>query len=56
MKKAYVTPTIEKVEFKYEQSVVASGLGCYWAGEISHGTKDCDDNKFNGSWKNSSGQ
>ena len=27
MKKAYVTPTVEKVEFQYDKAVVASG-GC----------------------------
>lgn len=25
MKKAYVTPTVEKVEFQYDKAVVASG-------------------------------
>ena len=27
MKKAYVTPTVEKVEFRYDRVVVASGGG-----------------------------
>ena len=28
MKKAYVTPTVEKVEFQYNKVVVASGTNC----------------------------
>ena len=28
MKKAYVTPTVEKVEFQYDRVVAASGTGC----------------------------
>ena len=28
MKKAYVTPTVEKVEFQYDKAVVASGKNC----------------------------
>ena len=28
MKKAYVTPTVEKVEFQYDKVVAASGQNC----------------------------
>ena len=43
MKKAYVTPTVEKVEFQYEQSVVASGSRCDWIQPYTKGDPYCKD-------------
>lgn len=42
MKRAYVAPTVEKVEFQYEQSVVASGYGCHWEGKFGYLGTDCN--------------
>ena len=42
MKKAYVTPTVEKVEFQYDKVVAASGQSCtsQWT---NIGDSTCDD-------------
>ena len=43
MKKAYVTPTVEKVDFQYDKVVAASGSTCtsQW---INIGDTTCNNN------------
>ena len=43
MKKAYTTPTVEKVEFQYDQIVVASGSKCHWAGDGAYSIEPCSE-------------
>lgn len=45
MKKAYVTPTVEKVEFQYDKVVAASGQSCtsQWT---NIGDSGCSDQEF----------
>ena len=51
MKKAYVSPTVEKVEFQYEQSVVASGTSCDWIGPQTKSYDGCkEESAGSGSW------
>lgn len=42
MKKAYVTPAVEKVDFQYDKAVVASGQYCTneWKFQGDNGCKD----------------
>ena len=51
MKKAYVTPTVEKVEFQYDKVVVASGMNCtkHW---VKNGDNGCPPKEqyWDGTW------
>lgn len=43
MKKAYVTPTVEKVEFQYDKVVVASGAKCQLVNsEVGNSVGECN--------------
>ena len=44
MKKEYVTPTAEKMEFDYTNVVVASGDNCRTGGEYSETGLGCKEN------------
>ena len=46
MKKAYATPTVEKVEFQYDKVVVASGGGSAWKNYVPSG-KGCTSREGN---------
>ena len=41
MKKAYVTPKVEKMEFQYSDAVIAQSNGCRWEIPMGDGFKGC---------------
>lgn len=51
MKKAYVAPTVEKVEFQYDKVVAASGTQCKWQQGKADNYQGCTDHDYgSGSW------
>ncbi len=41
MKKEYVAPRAEKMEFNYSEAVVAASSACKWVIPMGDGFKDC---------------
>lgn len=55
MKKAYVTPTMEMVEFNYNERVVASGTTSCKQKWVNIGTKNCESGNESLEWVGNQG-